>query len=51
MIIVWDSDNGVALQVLKGHTKPVTCLLLLDRNILLSGSVDRSIKVTESQKK
>jgi WD40 repeat protein len=44
-IIVWDSDNSIALQILKGHTKPVTCLLLLDRNTLLSGSVDRSIKM------
>jgi len=47
-IIVWDSDNSIALQILKGHTKPVTCLLLLDRNTLLSGSVDRSIKVSKT---
>jgi hypothetical protein len=35
----------VSQHILKGHTKPITCFLLIDRNTLISGSVDRSIKV------
>lgn len=30
---------------LRGHKMPITCLLLLDRNVLVSGSSDRTIRV------
>lgn len=44
-IIIWNHVTGSKVMVLEGHTLQVTCLLLLDRNTLVSGSSDKTIKV------
>lgn len=47
-IIVWNHATGQRLFTLTGHTRPITCMLMLDRHTLLSGSSDRSIRVEMS---
>jgi len=42
-IAIWDSETAERVMVLNGHLKPITCLLLVSPNILVSGSSDRSL--------
>jgi WD40 repeat protein len=37
--------TGERLTILRGHSLAITCLMLLDRNKLLSGSADKTIRV------
>jgi hypothetical protein len=44
-IKIWQTSNGECLSTLKGHTKPVWCLCVLNESRLASGSGDKSIKI------
>lgn len=44
-IIIWNSQTGEQQFVLSGHTRPVTCLLAIHQQTLVSGSVDKSLRV------
>lgn len=56
LAVIWDSKNGKRLSVLRGHTRPIKCMLLLHQRqeyqneetaniLLLTGSSDRTILV------
>lgn len=47
---LWDSFDGVLLQVLEGHVAAVTsvCLWETDEILIISGSVDKSIRVVSA---
>jgi WD40 repeat protein len=40
--------NIYRLLTLLGHKMPITCLLVLDRNSLISGSSDRTLRVWDN---
>jgi hypothetical protein len=42
---VWDSDSGELLLRLVGHANQVTCLLLLDRDTLVTGGSDKTLRL------
>ena len=41
----WDWISGELLKTFQGHTRPVTCLQMLDHNCFISGSNDLTIKI------
>ena len=43
-IIIWDVESGRCLHTLETHSLRVTCCLLLEDNLLLTGSSDRKIR-------
>jgi WD40 repeat protein len=45
-IMIWNYQTGEQIFVLAGHTRPITCLLLLDLHTLISGSSDRTIRIS-----
>ncbi len=45
LIKIWDIELGTCVKTLIGHTKRVTSLLTLPDNRLVSGSMDKTIKV------
>ncbi|XP_066020812.1 WD repeat-containing protein 41 isoform X2 [Pocillopora verrucosa] len=56
LAVIWDAKNGKRLSVLRGHTRPIKCMLLLHQRqeyqneetatiLLLTGSSDRTILV------
>jgi WD40 repeat protein len=45
-IMIWNYQTGVQIFALSGHTRPITCLLLLDLHTLISGSSDRTIRIS-----
>ena len=47
-VIIWDYVTGEKVMVLEGHNLAITCLMLLDRNRLVSGSADKTIRVINS---
>ena len=44
---VWDIKTGQTLHVLKGHTKGIWCLEFFTQHLLVSGSFDSTIKVSD----
>jgi WD40 repeat protein len=45
-IMIWNYRTGVQIFNLTGHTRPITCLLLVDLHTLVSGSSDRTIRIS-----
>lgn len=45
LIVLWHIVTGERVGVLKGHLLPITCLMLLERYKLISGSADKCIRV------
>ncbi|GAM17644.1 hypothetical protein SAMD00019534_008190, partial [Acytostelium subglobosum LB1] len=50
IIYIWSIETGRNIMELIGHTNRVTCLLSLNGNILVSGSMDKSIKMWDLSK-
>jgi WD40 repeat protein len=44
-ISVWNLNTSSMIKSLKGHTSGIRCLTLFDKNKLISGSKDKTIKV------
>eukprot|EP00037_Helgoeca_nana_P032781 m.415364 g.415364 ORF g.415364 m.415364 type:complete len:487 (-) comp29598_c0_seq1:309-1769(-) len=49
-VMIWDTDTHQCIGQLRGHTMPVTCMLVVrhpdhDDNVLLTGSTDKCIRV------
>ena len=50
-IKIWDSDTGICLNTLEGHSKEVRSIALtLDGRIIVSGFSDRSIKIWDAER-
>lgn len=45
-VIIWDTDSGEMLMKLEGHTLKVTCMLLVSSDVLITGSADKSIRIS-----
>ncbi len=46
---LWDCQNGACLAVLSGHTKPVTGVILLSQNRILSWAEDLTLRIWDGQ--
>lgn len=49
VIKIWDTDNGVLIRTLTGHTGAVNSLAVLQNGYLASGSSDNSIKIWDTE--
>lgn len=46
VVIIWNHVSGEQAARLTEHTQPITCLLKLSDNILITGSADKTIRVS-----
>eukprot|EP00899_Mesostigma_viride_P019018 jgi/Mesvir1/27117/Mv20795-RA.2 len=44
-VLIWDVDTATVVQELKGHTLAVTCLAVLANGVLVSGSLDSTLRM------
>lgn len=44
---IWDAETGTALAAFAGHTAPLSSVVFLDDDALLSGSADESVRLWE----